>query len=41
MEKNATLVSMSFAGPVTGGGGFYPKADQEESILIIHKILIC
>jgi hypothetical protein len=38
-EKNATLVSISFAGPVTGGG-LYPKADQEESILIIHKILI-
>jgi hypothetical protein len=38
-EKNATLVSMSFAGPVAGGG-FYPKADQEENILIIHTILI-
>jgi hypothetical protein len=40
-EKNATLVSMLFAGPVMGGGGFYPKGDQEESILIIHKILTC
>jgi hypothetical protein len=39
MIKNATLVSMSFAGPVTGGG-FYPKVDHEESILIIPNILI-
>jgi hypothetical protein len=23
------------------GGDFYPKVDQEESILIIHKILTC
>jgi hypothetical protein len=39
MIKNATLVSMSFAGPVTGDG-FYPKVDNEEIILIIHKISI-
>jgi hypothetical protein len=38
-EKNATLVSMSFAGPATGGD-FYPKADQEENIVIIQKSLI-
>jgi hypothetical protein len=38
-DKNSNLVSMSFAGPVTGDG-LYPKDDQEESILIIHMILI-
>jgi hypothetical protein len=37
--KNATLVSMSSAGPLMAHG-FCPKVDQEESIRINHKISI-